>query len=78
MYWNAWQELADKEAGELAVLEEYAPKEMSDEDLKKLLAPIVATGEANFGLLMKQAMIAVKGQADGGRVSGLLKQMMPK
>ncbi len=71
-------ELAAKEKEELAVLEEFAPKEMSDEDLKKLLAPIAASGEQNFGLLMKNAMAAVKGQADGGRVAATLKQMLAK
>lgn len=72
------KELADKEQAELAVLEEFAPKEMSDEELKKLLEPIVSSGEANFGLLMKQAMAAVKGQADGGRVSQMLKSLLQK
>lgn len=69
-------ELVDKERGELVILEEFAPKEMSDEDLKKLLEPIASSGEANFGLRMKQAMAAVKGQADGGRVASILKQMI--
>ena len=69
-------ELVAKEQGELTVLEEFAPKEMSDEELKKLLAPVVASGEQNFGLLMKNAMGELKGKADGGRVSAILKQMM--
>ena len=72
------QELADKEKAELVVLESYLPKEISDEDLKIILAPVVASGEVNFGLLMKQAMEIVKGQAEGGRVAGLLKQMISK
>lgn len=69
------QELVEKEKGQLAVLMEFAPKEMSDADLKTILTPIAASGEKNFGLLMKQAMAAVKGQADGGRVSAMLKQL---
>ena len=72
------QELVDKEKAELVVLESYLPKEISDEDLKIILAPVVASGEVNFGLLMKQAMEIVKGQAEGGRVAGLLKQMISK
>jgi uncharacterized protein YqeY len=71
-------ELVDKEKAQLAVLTEFAPKEMSDEDLRVLLEPIAKSGESNFGLLMKQAMAAVKGQADGGRVSGILKQLIVK
>lgn len=68
-------ELAEKEAAELVVLEEFTPKELSDDELKVLLAPIAKTDEKNFGLLMKSAMAVVKGQADGGRVSAILKQL---
>ena len=71
-------ELADKEKVELGILEGYLPKQISDEELKKLLEPIVSSGETNFGILMKQAMAQVSGKADGGRVSGLIKQMMTK
>lgn len=71
------QELVDKETEELVVLEEFAPKEISDDELKALLAPIASTGEKNFGLLMKTAMAAVGGKADGRRVASLLKQMQP-
>lgn len=71
-------ELAAKEQAEIVVLEGFAPKEITDEELKKLLAPVAASGEANFGLLMKAAMAAVAGQADGARVSALLRQMLQK
>jgi len=71
-------ELVTKESGELAVLERYVPAEMSDDELKKLLAPVTASGEQNFGLLMKAAMQAVAGKADGARVSQMLKQLLQK
>ena len=68
-------ELAEKESEEMLILEEFAPKELTDEALRQLLVPIAATGEKNFGLLMKAAMAAVKGQADGSRVSAILKEL---
>lgn len=71
-------ELATKEQGELEVLLRYVPAEMTDEELRSILSPIAASGEANFGLLMKTAMQAVSGKADGGRVSGMLKSLMTK
>jgi len=70
------QELVEREKAQLSILEEFAPKELSDEELKKILEPIVASGESNFGLLMKQAMAAVKGQAEGGKVSAMLKSLL--
>ncbi len=69
-------ELADKEKAEMAVLEAFLPKQMSDEDIRTLLTPIAASGEKNMGLLMKQAMAAVAGQADGKRVSEILKSLL--
>lgn len=69
-------ELVDREKAQLTILQEFAPKELSDEDLKKLLEPVAASGEKNFGLLMKQAMGAVGGKADGGRVAAMLKQLL--
>ena len=69
-------ELLDKEKQELEILLEFAPKEISDDELKKILEPIASSGESNFGLLMKQAMAAVAGKADGGRVATMLKQML--
>lgn len=69
-------ELAMKEKEELAILEAYQPKELSDDEIKALLTPIVASGEKNFGLLMGAVMKTIKGQADGGRVSAILKQIL--
>lgn len=78
-------ELVAKEKAQLDILETYLPKQLSDEELKKLLEPVVSSGETNlpagrqdFGLMMKKAMAVVGGKADGGRVAGLLKQMMTK
>ncbi len=68
--------LATKEQEELAILEGYLPKQLSDEEIKTLLEAVVAGSEKDFGKLMGQSMAAVKGQADGGRVSSLLKQML--
>lgn len=72
------EELASKEKEELTILSSYLPKELSDEELRSLLKPLVATpGEANFGLLMASAMKLVAGRADGGRVSSILKSLLP-
>lgn len=69
-------DLVTKEQVQLEILQTYLPAELSDTELKQLLEPVVASGEKNFGLLMKQAMGVVGGRADGGRVAGILKQMI--
>lgn len=70
------QELVDREKAQLAILEEFAPKEFTDEELKNILEPIAKSGEKNFGLLMKTAMAAVAGRAEGGKVSAMLKSLV--
>ena len=71
-------ELVSKEQGELTILEAFLPKEISDEELKKLLEPVAKSGETNFGLMMKQAVGIVAGCADGRRVSTMLRNLMAK
>lgn len=70
------RELVAKEQAELTILETFLPKEMTDSELITLLQLVLASGEKNFGLLMKQAMGIVGGKADGGRVASLLKQLL--
>lgn len=69
-------DLVAKEQAQLTVLEEYMPAQISDGELKKLLADMVGSGEKNFGLVMKAAMAKVGGRAEGGRVASLVKQLM--
>jgi uncharacterized protein YqeY len=70
-------ELAQKEQTELDILSAFLPKEVTDEELKAMLTDVVASADpSNFGLLMKSAMAKVGGQADGGRVSAMLKQLL--
>ena len=70
-------ELAQKEQAQLAILESYLPVELSDDELKAILAPVAATG-GDFGPLMGKAMAAVKGQAGGDRVSATLRSLLNK
>lgn len=69
------QDLVSKEQTELNILESYLPQELSDEELAALISPIAQSDQTNFGLLMKQAMAAVKGQASAERVSQMLKSL---
>lgn len=69
------KELAENEKAQLVILESYLPKEMSDDELRALLAPIAAAG-GDFGPLMGKAMGAAKGLAGGDRVSSMLKSLL--
>lgn len=69
-------ELVQKEKKQLIILESYLPLELSDEELEKALEPIIDSGNENFGLLMKDAMVSLKGKADGARVSAKLRELL--
>ena len=73
-------ELAETERAELAVLEEYLPKQLSDEDLSALVADAIsetgASGMAAMGQVMKAVQPKVAGRAEGGRVAAAVKQAL--
>jgi uncharacterized protein YqeY len=70
-------ELAAAEAAELAVIESFLPKQMSDEEAKAAIAAIVAeTGASSLkdmGAVMALTKTRLAGQFDLGRASGLVK-----
>ena len=73
-------ELADAEEAEAGVIEAYLPAELSDDELKAIVAEAVsetgAEGQADMGAVMKAAMARVDGRADGGRVSAMAKEVL--
>jgi uncharacterized protein YqeY len=73
-------ELADAEEAEAKVIAAYLPAELSDDELRAIVAAAVAeTGAASpkdMGMVMKAAMPKVAGRADGKRVSGLAQEAL--
>ena len=66
------QDLVEKESYQLAVINEYLPKQLSNEELKTIIAEIKsANPSGDFGMLMKATMAKVAGKADGSRVAAL-------
>ena len=71
------QDLVDKEKEQLAVLEVYMPKQMSKEDLEKLITQVIAETNASsmkdMGAVIKATIAKAAGAADGKLVSELVK-----
>ena len=71
------QELADVEKGELAVIEEFMPAQLSDEEVKAAIEAIKAEVGATSIKDMGKVVAALKArhgsQLDMGRASGLVK-----
>ena len=70
-------DLAEKEQGELAILEDYLPKALTDEELaqaiEEMVAKVGASKPADMGKVMGPLMKALKGRVDGGRLSSAVK-----
>jgi uncharacterized protein YqeY len=68
---------ADQERAEGVVIAEYLPKQLSEEEIKTLIAAAMAETGANspaqMGLVMKSLQPKIAGKADGGLVSSLVK-----
>lgn len=73
------EDLAKAEEEELSVLQEYAPKMLSREDIQKIVGEIIEQTHAtqkDFGKVMKETMARVKGAADGKLVNDVVKEML--
>ena len=70
-------DLADKEKAEGEVIAEYLPAQLSEDEIKKMIADAIAetgaSGPAGMGSVMKVLSPKIAGKADGGVVSGLVK-----
>jgi hypothetical protein len=72
------QELVDKEAKELEILNTYLPEQMGEEEITKLVKEAItqtgATSMSDIGKVMGALMPKVKGKADGNLVSSIVKK----
>lgn len=71
------EDLVKEETAKLEIMESYLPKQLSDEELKTIVSEVAAASEKkDFGTVMKAVMAKVQGQADGGRVSAVVKEVL--
>lgn len=75
-------DLADKEAFEIAVLEAYLPQRLSaaqiETEVAALVAELGATGAADMGRVMAGAKTRLAGQAEMALVSAAVKRALTK
>jgi uncharacterized protein len=75
-------ELAANENAEIAILEAYLPRQLTDEELASLVQESIAgsgaKGARDMGAVMKVLMPKVGGRAEGKRVSDAVKSALSK
>ncbi|MEK7515208.1 MAG: GatB/YqeY domain-containing protein [Patescibacteria group bacterium] len=73
-------ELAQAEKDELGVLLAFLPEQMSDDELRSIVAEVVAAAgtvtASDQGKLIGQVVARTKGRADGSRVSALVREAL--
>ena len=73
-------DLVAKENFELEVIQDYLPKQLSEDELRDLIrqsiAAVNADSPAKIGLVMKDLMPKVKGMADGKLINQLVGRML--
>lgn len=74
------QDLADDELAQAKVMEDYLPKQLTEEEIKAIvknaIAEVGASSAADMGKVMGAANKVVAGKADGKLVSQIVKEML--
>ena len=73
-------DLADEELAQVAIMEKYLPKQMSEEEittaLKEIIAQVGANKPQDMGKVMGVATKQLAGKADGKVISAIVKQLL--
>lgn len=75
-------DLAQKEQEEIEVIEKFLPKQLSADELKTIIAKIIAdtgaSSPADMGKVMGAATKQLAGKADGKAISAIVKELLNK
>lgn len=74
------EDLVAMEQAELAILEQYLPEQLSQEEIKRVVQQVItelgASGMGQMGPVMRQAMAQLKGKADGRLVNQVAREIL--
>ena len=74
------KDLVEKEQKELFILKEYLPKEMGEDEIKKVVTHCIeelgATGMKDMGLVMQAVLSRTKDTADNRKVSQIVRSLL--
>lgn len=73
------KDLAEKEKQELAILQDYLPPQMSEEEVRQLVKEAIERlSDKELGSVMKAVMPQLKGRADGAVVRQIVEEELQK
>jgi len=72
-------ELADQEDAELVIIQEYLPKQLTEDEVRAIAQEVIdavqPTSAREMGKVMGQVMPKIKGKFDGKAASGIIRQV---
>ena len=73
-------DLSEKVKVEIAIVEEYLPAQLTDEEIREIVKQAIAktgaTSAKEFGKVMSAVMPQLKGKADGNQVNAIVKELL--
>ena len=73
-------DLIEKTQSEIDLLQTYLPKQLDDSEINKILddafSKVNPTGAKDMGLIMREVTPLLKGKADMGKVSSIIKERL--
>jgi len=73
-------DLVEKEKKELSLIQDYLPRQLNEDEVKKVVSDIIneqgLSGPKDLGKAMKAAMARLRGQADGKLLNNIVKEML--
>ena len=74
------EDFAHKEEEELKILKEYLPAQMPEEEIrskiKEIIQKVGASSNKDFGRVMKEVMIEIKGKANGALIKKIVEESL--
>lgn len=71
-------ELADNEDAQAAVLAEYLPKGMTEDDVRAVVRELIDSGVDQMGALMGQVMPRIRGRFDGKDANRIVREELAR
>ena len=68
------QDLADKEAAEIRLLEQFLPPAVDPEEIRAAVRAAIAAGATDVGRVMQAVMPQFKGRVDGKDLNGIARE----
>jgi uncharacterized protein YqeY len=74
------EDLATREEAEIVIIEKFLPRQLSEDEMKKIIAEIIesvgATGVKDMGKVMAEMKAKYTGQMDFSKASGMVKERL--